>query len=138
MSMAPDLTLALADGGLVSILPNEHIVVPRPDVAGTHRPVGVFLAKGPHIRKGVDLGELSILDVAPTLLYALGLPVPENLEGRMPEDAFETEAMREKPVKTTDAATPVQRSTEAAPEQAFGEEAEAEVMKRLQELGYIE
>ena len=140
MGLAPDLTLSLADGGLVSILPSEHLVSPRPAVSGSHRPLGVFLAKGPGIRRGVDVGELSILDIAPTLLYRLGLPVPEDLEGRVPEEVFEADALRRKPVEVgvaTEGKAPV-----PVPEQAaaptFGEAEEAAVLQRLQELGYVE
>ncbi len=141
-SMAPDLTLSLADGGLVSILPSDRLVSPRPAVAGSHRPLGVFLARGPGIRRGANAGELSILDVAPILLYALGLPVPEDLEGRVPEEVFDGEALRRRPVElgraTETPAAPPAPEKDHAPAPAFGEAEEAAVMKRLQELGYIE
>ena len=39
---------------------------------------GVFLAPGPGIRAGAELDELSILDVAPTLLYSLDVPIPRT------------------------------------------------------------
>jgi len=139
MSMAPDLTLSLADGGLVSILPSEHLVSPRPAVAGSHRPLGVFAAAGPGVRRGADLGEISILDVAPLLLYGLGLPVPEDLEGRVPEDAFEPGSLARRPIEVAKASAPAgpPRADEAAPP-AFGEAEEEAVLKRLQELGYVE
>jgi predicted AlkP superfamily phosphohydrolase/phosphomutase len=136
MDAAPDLTLALADGGLVSILPSERTVSLRPEVAGSHRTHGVFVARGPGIRRGVKAGELSILDVAPTLLYGLGLPVPENLEGRVPETVFESEELERRPVVVGEPAEV--RTPAAAPAPAFGKEEEAAVMKRLQELGYVE
>jgi len=61
----PDLTLTLRDGGLVSILPSEIVLQPRPQPGGTHRPIGIFIARGPGIRRGISTGELSILDVTP-------------------------------------------------------------------------
>jgi predicted AlkP superfamily phosphohydrolase/phosphomutase len=138
MEAAPDLTLALADGGLVSILPSERLVSPRPEVAGSHRPHGVFLARGPGVRRGADVGELSILDVAPLLLYRLGLSVPEDLEGRVPEALFEREVLAVRPVEMGAAASVRTPAAAAAPAPAFGREEEAAVMKRLQELGYVE
>jgi hypothetical protein len=111
-------------------------------VAGSHRPVGVFLAKGPGLRRGASAGELSILDVAPTLLHGLGLPVPEDLEGRVPAEAFEAAAW--KSVRRGQAAGVVASATEPPPAGAlvpapsFGQAEEEAVMKRLQELGYIE
>src|SRR5262249_8721742 len=56
--LAPDLSLSLADGGLVSILPSDRVLTPRPMVSGSHRPNGIFAARGPALRQGVDLGEL--------------------------------------------------------------------------------
>ncbi len=48
--IAPDLTLVLRDFGFVSTLRSDVLVRPRSEVAGTHQPDGVFLAKGPGIR----------------------------------------------------------------------------------------
>jgi predicted AlkP superfamily pyrophosphatase or phosphodiesterase len=42
----------------------------------------LFIAVGRGAPAGVDLGELSTLDVAPTVLRLLGLPVPDTMEGR--------------------------------------------------------
>jgi hypothetical protein len=99
----------------------------------------VFLAKGPGVRPGADAGELSILDVAPTLHYALGLPVPAELEGRVPEAVFEAEALQRKPVRVRAAAGAVEAPAAAASyAPSFGAAEEEAVMKRLQELGYVE
>ena len=140
MSMAPDLTLAMADGGLVSILPSQRIVSPRAELAGAHRPVGVFLARGPGMRRGAQVGELSILDVAPTLLYGLDLPIPEDFEGRVPDEVFESRQLEQRPVRigrrAAIAAPSLQPVAPAA--QTFGEEEAALVMKRLRDLGYVE
>lgn len=140
MSLAPDLTLTLRDGGLVSILPSRELVKRRPQLAGTHRPLGVFAARGPGIRQGFCCGELSILDVAPALLHALGLPVPSDFEGRVPEEIFESEALRRRPVETGPPACPGMPS--AADEErgagTLGPEEEELLLDRMRGLGYIE
>ncbi len=139
LELAPDLTLELQDGGLISILASETAVAPRPQPSGTHLPQGVFIARGPALRRGARLPELSILDVAPLLLYSLGLPVPTNLEGRVPTEALEPSALQAQPVQLV---APSESSTvEPSPPQAgpvLDEEAEAEILKRLQALGYVE
>jgi len=86
--LAPDVTLVLRDGGLVSILDSESVYRSRSEPIGAHRPEGVFLARGPGFRKGVRIEELSILDVAPTMLHCLGLPIPEDFEGAVPGEAM--------------------------------------------------
>ena len=55
-----------------------------------HGPDGVLLLYGPGIRRGHRLESSHVLDVFPTVLALLGLPLPEDAEGRVLEDAFET------------------------------------------------
>lgn len=135
--LGPDLTLVLADGGLVSILRSDEVVKPRPQIVGTHRPEGIFIAKGPGIRTGVVIPELSLLDVAPTLLYSLGVPIPSDVVGKLPVAAFEAEFLKAHPVEvgevTESRGTPV--STQ---DDVFDAEAEATMFKRLRALGYVE
>ena len=56
-----------------------------PPISGTHAdaPDGVLLAVGNGIRAGAVPRQASILDVAPTLLYLMGLPVARDMEGRV-------------------------------------------------------
>ncbi|MBV9745354.1 MAG: alkaline phosphatase family protein [Acidobacteriia bacterium] len=132
---APDLTLMLRDGGLVSILPSEVLLKPRDHAAGAHRPNGVFVAAGQGIRPGASLSSLSILDVAPSILYSLGLPIPEDLEGRVPKVLFEPEHLRTHPVAFA-AASGAHAPAEELPE--MDPRMEAEVMGQLRALGYME
>ena len=134
---APDLTLILSDGGLVSILPSKETVSQRPAVSGSHRPVGVFGARGPAIRPGLVANELSILDIAPTVLYSLGLPVPDELQGRVPVEIYQEAVLKQHPVKKTAAGTGGQGSTGSTPVPGELEDEET-VLERLRELGYIE
>ncbi|MCI0372168.1 MAG: hypothetical protein L0214_12555, partial [candidate division NC10 bacterium] len=139
MHLAPDLTLELRDGGLVSILPAPQVLRRRPEVAGAHRPLGVFLARGPGIRKGERLAEISILDVAPILLYSLGLAVPGDLPGRVQEEIFEPATLDRRPVQFSSPAPPVTaRSGGEVTGPVLGQEEEAVLTERLRELGYIE
>ncbi len=54
-----------------------------------HGPDGVLLLYGPGIRRGHRLESSHVLDVFPTVLALLGLPVPEDAEGRVLNEAFE-------------------------------------------------
>lgn len=138
MSSAPDLTLALQDGGLISILPSNQMISPRPAVSGSHRPIGVFAANGPRIRKGVTLPELSILDIAPTVLYSLNLPIPEDLEGKVSEELFEPNAFQEQPVQIGGSSSADLGAREAQTAPVIAPEDEAVIMQRLRDLGYVE
>ncbi len=136
ITSAPDLTLILRDAGRVSILPSDEIVRPRVEITGAHRPNGVFAAAGRGIRRCTEVAALSILDVAPALLHALGLPVPGELEGRVPAEIFEPEFLRERPVRfeAPQQETLVLAASAGGPNESM----DAEIMGQLRALGYME
>ncbi|MPZ19319.1 MAG: phosphodiesterase [Luteitalea sp.] len=137
LGLAPDLTLELTDGGLVSILGSEDVVRPRPQPTGTHRPNGVFAARGPRFRQGACVPQLSILNIAPLVLYGLGLPIPSELDEELPFETLREGVLLEHPVSYAAQSEDMQpASVTAGPE--LGPEAEMEIMKRLRALGYVE
>ena len=48
-----------------------------------HTSKGIFLAKGPNIKAKGRFDGVHIIDIAPTILYLMGLPVPKNMDGRL-------------------------------------------------------
>jgi Type I phosphodiesterase / nucleotide pyrophosphatase len=56
---------------------------------GCHDPVGLLIMRGAGIRKGAEIQDCSTLDLAPTMLHILGLPIPSYMRGRVLEEAFE-------------------------------------------------
>jgi predicted AlkP superfamily phosphohydrolase/phosphomutase len=138
MERAPDLTLQLRDGGFISILNSERPLKRRREVMGTHRPEGIFLAVGPGIRQKLVFPRLSILDVAPLILYSMRLPIPSDLEGQLPIGIFEEAFVRAVPSQTGQSSIPPdQSSTEPEATQMDAGE-EALIMDRLKALGYLE
>lgn len=136
--LAPDLTLALRDGGLVSILPSATVISPRPQPIGTHRPLGVFIAAGPGIRRNAAIGELSLLDVTPILLHSLGLPIPGDLEGRVPASLYEPGFLASRPAaNASPAPAAAKERVDASQQLLYDDEAEAILLARLRELGYV-
>lgn len=136
--LAPDLTLSLRDGGMISILASDTPIKPR-QPSGTHRPEGIFIARGPGIRQGARLDQLSILSVAPLISYTLGLPVPEDMEGRVPVQVFEQSLLEQNPVVIGASSQQVPPATKKNnDETVYDAEAEAIIAARLRDLGYIE
>jgi predicted AlkP superfamily phosphohydrolase/phosphomutase len=134
VAVAPDLTLELADGGLMSILSSARTVRRRPVPTGTHRPDGIFVAAGAEIRGGVCLVPMSIVDVAPLMVYQLDLPIPESLEGRLVTEALEAHVLSVRPPRHEAATVAVASVGDVA----LDAEAEAEILDRLRALGYVE
>lgn len=132
---SPDITLRLRDGGFVSILKSTDIVVPRKHPDGTHRPNGIFIARGPRIRRGAEIKALNLLDIAPLLLHLLGIPVPGDLEGRVPVEALDERLLGQKSIKrgnATVAAAAADNDRQPTPEQREA------LLRQLRLLGYME
>ncbi len=137
--LAPDVSVMLAEGAAISILRSDTLFRRRPEPQGNHRWEGIFVASGPSVRSGVSLDELSICDVAPVLLYALGLPVPSDMAGTVPEAVFDPDHLRRQPPRsvTTGAAVRPVPATESE-RNVYDGEAEATILNRLRALGYVE
>jgi len=54
-----------------------------------HSPFGIFVMKGPGIRKDERIYGTTLLDVAPTVLTLFGIPIGRNLDGKPILQAFE-------------------------------------------------
>jgi arylsulfatase A-like enzyme len=108
----------------------------RTSSSGWHRPQGILVAAGPGFREGERIGEGSVVDVAPTVLYALGLPVARDMDGRPALELFREEVVRNRPVETIPSWEPeVERSREEAP---VTSPVDAEILERLDALGYLD
>ena len=76
---------------------------------------------------------LSIHDVAPTVLYGMGLPVGQDFSGKA-QTALYTDAYRQAhPLKTVPTYGTLRNTSEVSKSQD-----DAEMLKQLQELGYLE
>jgi predicted AlkP superfamily phosphohydrolase/phosphomutase len=90
LGLAPDLTAIIKDMAYVDWpdFRDGRIFYP-PRRGGDHRLNGIFIASGPEIGKtGSALTNLSICDCAPTILHLLGLPVPDDMDGRVLKEIF--------------------------------------------------
>lgn len=100
---------------------------------GAHRREGILLAAGPGIARGRQLPAANLLDVLPTVLHALGLPLEVSLEGRVLSEAFTPEFMAAHPV------APGGRAPATPPAAGgYSEEEERKLAERLKQLGYLD
>jgi predicted AlkP superfamily phosphohydrolase/phosphomutase/tetratricopeptide (TPR) repeat protein len=54
-----------------------------------HRQFGIVAMRGPHVKQDERIYGATLLDVAPTILTLFGLPVGEDMDGRVLVQAFE-------------------------------------------------
>lgn len=61
----------------------DFVKVEDEPFTGDHDPAGVFMAMGPGVPKGRDLGQVQMLDVGPTLQALMGIAPAQDLPGRI-------------------------------------------------------
>ena len=100
-----------------------------------HRDLGMLLMAGPGIRKDAHIHGARLLDITPTILTLFGLPIGEDMDGRVLLDAFE-----QPPEVTTIPSWDDVPGDDArlAEEHCFDPLAAKEAMDQLVALGYIE
>jgi predicted AlkP superfamily phosphohydrolase/phosphomutase len=98
-----------------------------------HRLDGILILHGPGIRKGKNILGAHIMDVAPTILYLLDLPVPKGFDGKVLTEALDLDILKTIPVRIEDIPLEVE-----VPGFVMTETEEEEVRKALRGLGYIE
>lgn len=99
---------------------------------GVHHPDGIVVVAGPGTTRTASL-DASVMDVLPTLLYQAGLEVPEGLDGKVIEDAFDRDHVGGTPVRYT-APLMSEDKAEASP---YSDEEEALIEESLRGLGYL-
>jgi predicted AlkP superfamily phosphohydrolase/phosphomutase len=103
------------------------------ELTGTHsvETKGIFIAAGPDIDPTFGARAVHSLDITPTLLYALGLPVAEDFDGKARTRLFRAEFREAHPLKT------VPSWGEAEEGVATASEIDEELKEELRALGYI-
>src|SRR6266566_1304477 len=138
LETAPDIIIVTKDcykGGtgideLISEVPLDVIS----KLSGVHRMDGIILAQGPHIRRNALIEGAGIIDVAPTVLFALGMPIPSDMDGKTLTGLFEDAYTQQTSASYTD-----ERKVEdvASDEYGYSEEEEESVRLKLEALGYL-
>jgi predicted AlkP superfamily phosphohydrolase/phosphomutase len=100
-----------------------------------HRLNGILIMYGKPFLRGKVI-DANIIDLAPTILYTMGLPVPDDMDGEVLSEAFLPAHLEAEPVRHM-----------ASEEVSFGEREWADVdspsedeatRQRLRDLGYID
>jgi arylsulfatase A-like enzyme len=86
------------------------------------------------VARGARLAPLSVLDITPILLHALGVPVPGDLEGQARPEVFDPAWMQAHPVTVGEPT----ELPEMFPAPASEREGDEQVLARLKSLGYVE
>jgi hypothetical protein len=101
-------------------------------VSGSHRMDGLVMMRGKQFKPGTVIQRAHIVDLAPSILYLLDLPVPNSMDGKVLEAAFLESSLEEKGIRFIEESV----STFLAQDIYSSGEEEA-LKKQLKSLGYL-
>jgi predicted AlkP superfamily phosphohydrolase/phosphomutase len=133
VDLAPDILFIVNEHrASVEIDFAEQTFIPAPSIklrTGGHRPDGIFIAKGSMFRQ-IQVRDISVLDIAPTVLSLYGLDLPSNIDGTVMTECFMPEVLKHLTVEK-------KLYTDQGPHK-IEEKGDLEEMKKtLQSLGYM-
>lgn len=103
----------------------------RPNAS--HRLNGIFIAAGKEIKKNLHINGAKIIDLAPTILHLLSIPIPDDMDGRVLDEVFTDSFLKNNPPRYS------RSKDEAVKDAEVYSSKEAEVIREtLKGLGYIE
>jgi len=139
LERAPDIVLVLAEdytGGAEvdppTIAPLDPSLLSK--VNGEHRLHGILLARGPMVKRDVRVEGARLMDIAPTILYGLDLPIPTEMDGLVLQDVFTSAHLETHPIEYSSS---YQMGEIAVQESGFTAEEEEQIKQHLERLGYL-
>ena len=128
--------LPYADRNTVTMIVTDHGQFLGAGTAGLHKNNGFIILHGSPFKTHL-LTKAHVLDITPTILYLMGLPVAQDMDGSVLLEAFNPSYLEQHPVafnRTYETlSTTVKQQKEIT-----DEEAEKEGMEKLKALGYIQ
>jgi len=141
-ALAPDLTVVLTDWryrtiGLHDFTTNQ-VISPAFGPTGDHRLDGILVASGPAFNPGAQPHDAVLLDIAPTVLHLLGIPVPGDMDGRVLTELLEPGPSVKSPMPDLTLAFAAASGTPSPPvNSSYTAEDDAAIQQRLVDLGYL-
>lgn len=134
LEKAPDIVLYLnkhfvaADG-----FSDVFVIASLKDQRIVHSMKGVVIAKGPMMKRREWIEGASIVDLAPSILYSMGVSIPKSMDGVILKDMFTDEFN----LKTTPKYHFGEITTKPEYDHKLTEKEKEEIKERLRALGYL-
>ena len=137
LEYAPDIIAVPTDETIMIsnnfVSPNNSLFgEPSSAMVGDHSMNGIIVVSGKHIRRGSKITDADVYDIVPTVLYLMGTPLPEYLDGRILKECIKVGFLKSHKPKyiTRDY---VRQKDKQKPSQ----QNEDDMRRRLKALGYI-
>jgi len=103
--------------------------------SGDHDRDGVLIAYGKDIMEDKRISGQKIIDIAPTVLYSLGLPIPDDMDGKVLIDLFNKEFLKVNKIISEKVEEKHPLDSDHA---TLGETEQQELEDKLKGLGYLD
>lgn len=117
--------------GLSEFLSNR-VAEPSFIYSGGHRMDGTLLMRGPGVRAKTQLGAARLIDLLPTILYLMDVPLLHDFDGTVLEEALTEQALASRSIRYADGES---KSFEA--QDVYTDEENEAINERLRALGYL-
>ncbi|MFQ6103535.1 MAG: alkaline phosphatase family protein [Candidatus Glassbacteria bacterium] len=101
---------------------------------GMHRREGIFLAKGRMVVEDQQMKANSITDVAPTILYHLGVEIPDDFDGSVIDGIYKREFLSKHEITFEEARVHIENGEDSV----YTEKDKKAIEDQLRGIGYME
>ncbi len=107
------------------------------DLSGTHEKEGILIMAGPNIRRSHKIEGATLLDITPTMLALMGMPIARDMDGKVLTEAITKDYLKQNSIQSIDSyetdgflrATPLEKKVSSE---------EALILEeRLKDMGYL-
>jgi predicted AlkP superfamily phosphohydrolase/phosphomutase len=139
MKDGPDLYMEFNDGFGVHMKKDARFsgtygITDAKAWTGDHDENGIFIASGPQFKKGSTIENASVMDITPTILYIMGVPISNDIDGKILMDAID-EDFAEKNLPSYIDSNDDETGNDS---DIYTEEDNDQIAQRLKDLGYLE
>jgi predicted AlkP superfamily phosphohydrolase/phosphomutase len=114
---------------------NNHEMATR---SGSHRPNGMLMAAGGPFGSGATLQGATLRDLAPTVLFCQGLPIPAEMEGQPLTALFKPDFLgANSPQRLAEGEYQAAHPLGEEPADNYSDEEREIIERRLRDLGYL-
>jgi predicted AlkP superfamily phosphohydrolase/phosphomutase len=136
--LAPDIQFTTKDMSVQprgEMLGKEILVRPDDFSPALHRMNGILLVEGEGIKQNFKIEGSRIIDLAPTILYLLGHPIPEDMDGKVITSCIAEDYVKANPIQISES----QCSTRGGVEKhmPYTNQEEEQLKEALKGLGYM-
>lgn len=150
MNIAPDMVVLFKKEGFVprpSYNAKANVIlnhIPKKELEklevniqanARHHPDGIVMLWGSKIKKGEMIEGAQIIDLAPTIFYLMGVPIPADIDGKVLVNAISEKFLKSNPIEY---GREVETKSDDSDRLGYSKGDEDKIRDRLKDLGYLE